>query len=97
MKTIRTIIIFLILGLITLLVFKGCSYLDLKVSEKYETQLEGVTNSPKELANAKNREIEIENEKKSILTTSIVSGIMILLFVFALIKINSSKHKENIN
>ena len=89
MKIIQTIIILIIIGLFAFIGLKGCSYLDLKVSEKYETQLEGITKSPELLQEAKEKAVEIEKEKKRLSIQAIVSLILILILLFVYLKIRS--------
>lgn len=88
----RFAIIILIITLFTILTFKGCTYLDLQVSRKYETQWEGISNSPESKATAllKKREID-ESEKKLIVEVCFIAAetiILIYLFLSRSSKIN---------
>ena len=92
-KLIRSIILILITGLLLFMSFKGCSYLDLQVSEKYETQLEGVTKSPELLQEAMIKAVAIEKEKKRIKREVAIGfvAIPILLIGYLYSKSRSSK------
>ncbi len=92
MKAIQIIIIILIIGLISFMGINGCSYLSLKVSDKYETQLEGITKSPEALQKAKEKTVEIAKEKRRIGIESAISLFVILLLLFIYYKLYN-KHQ----
>lgn len=72
----------LIAGLLSFIGFKGCSYLDLQVSEKYETQLEGITKSPELLQDAKEKAVAIEKEKTWIKRQVVIGFVAIPILLF---------------
>lgn len=73
----------LITGLLSFIGLKGCSYLNLQVSEKYETQLEGITKSPELLKEAKEKAVEIDREKKQIKKQVTIGFVAIPVLLFA--------------
>lgn len=88
----KSAILILIIVLFGLLAFKGCDYLDLQVSRKYETQWEGISNSPESIANAVSKNTEIEKSEKKLLieASAIVGALSVLVYIF----INRSSKKN---
>ena len=81
----RLAILILIIALFAILTFKVCVFLDLQVSRKYETQWEGISNSPESKAAAllKKREID-ESEKKLIIEVCFITmATIILIYLFS--------------
>lgn len=66
MNVFRTIVILIFLTLFVFTGLKGCSYMNLKVSDKYETQLEGITKSAVLFKESNKKAAEIDKEKERI-------------------------------
>jgi hypothetical protein len=69
---VKKIIVLSILGLIVLLGFKGCEYLNLKVAEKYETDTWGISSSSK-LKEIELKSIEIHKAKMKTISVSLIT------------------------
>ena len=97
MKNAQNIILAVILSLIAFICLRGCNYVDLLVSEKYETQLEGITKSPTLLQEAILKAIVIDKDKKlyTIQVALSMATIAILLFVYFRLK-NRNQSKNTI-
>ena len=94
MESVRFSIIIAIVVLITFVGVRGCSYSSLKVADKYETQVEGVTKSLELLKEAKERAVEIKKDKESIkLQVQVALGLILLLFL-VLIRVHFLKVKR---
>ncbi|MES2628242.1 MAG: hypothetical protein V4616_04665 [Bacteroidota bacterium] len=88
MKFLRPATAVLIVILVAFILFRGCSYLDLQVSEKYETQMQGITDTPEALRKAEIKAIEINKDRKSIRWQVIVasSSTVIVVICYSLIR-----------
>ena len=77
-----------------LLLMQGFGYLNLMVSEKYETQPEGTTEITKEIQDkAEKRAVEIEEQKRKTAVYSIVLFCMLIVLIVVWGK-NSSRNKS---
>ncbi|QIY90779.1 hypothetical protein [Chryseobacterium gallinarum] len=74
----------LIIGLLILIFGSGLKYLDLCVSEKYETQLEGLNPTENQIKEAKELKEKIEINKK--ITLSIIALSLLAIYPVSLIK-----------
>jgi hypothetical protein len=77
-KTILIIVLFI------LIIASGLKYLDLCVSDKYETQLEGLNPTEKQIKKAEDLKAKIDRDKK--ITLSIIVISLISFYPVSLVK-----------
>jgi len=83
----RKVIVVAILLLIAFIGIRSCVYIDLQVSKKYETQLEGITKSDVLIKKAEIKAKEIRLQEYNIKLQIVVAIILIFLFLLLLLKI----------
>jgi len=88
MKVLRIILPISIIFLLLCLIAEGCAYVNLMVSEKYETEVAGIPDANKE--KAKIRKVEIEQDKKKTKKESVIIGILIIVILFVCLRLNAN-------
>lgn len=88
---IRKLLLILIIILSSGLIIEGCLYINLKVSEKYETQIEGFSDFT--LEKAQKKKIEIDHHISKTLKESIF--IFVLLIFVTIMYSRVKKMKDN--
>lgn len=94
MKRLKIILPILIFTLFIGLLLEGFAYVNLLVSEKYETQVEGIPDADKE--KEKLRKLEIEEDKKKTKSESVVIGILIIVLLFIYLHLDTNNNSSSL-